>query len=685
MLRCLLSVAGFLIGTGALLNSLQAEVPPLGAAGNGTGGVNALTQVARLADLPGAVPAVAWSPKDELLAIATGAEVRLLVGKDVKAVLNAGKAIRSLAFSPDGRQLAVGMYQKIVLWEVAGANASRTLTGPRAFVTGLAWSPDGLRLAASSEDELARVWTLASDEGPVELSGHAYPVTGIAWSPDGQTIATVAGDDTRLTKPGEFKLWDARTGQARVSAEDHRKAALCVAFSPDGKRVATGGLDERVILYNLPSGEPAGFYGGHSRPVNSLAFVPSSALIVSGSGGGFKGMHEIRVWRSDTGEDLSSIEEAHAAKVNSVAVSADGTKIAAGSQDKSVTIWQAPGTKSADPAAAAASVVAKVLTAAQAQPAQKVLRVGIIGLDTSHSPAFAKLLNDPDAPPELANCKVVAAYPQGSPDIESSTKRVPEYTKIFEGMGIEIVDTIPALIEKVDCVLLESNDGRPHLDQLLPVLKAGKPCFIDKPIAGSLTDAVAIFAAAKKYGVPVFSSSSLRFAEGAQKIRGGSLGDVLGCDAYSPASLEATHPDLFWYGIHGVETLFTVMGPGCESVTRAQTPGSELVTGVWSGGRIGTFRGIRQGSGGYGGTAFGSKGIGQIGPYGGYKPLAVEFVKFFRSGTPPVTEQETLEIYAFMEAADESKRQGGVPVKLQTVLDKARAAAGQRLAELGVK
>lgn len=684
MLRRLLSVTGLLIGAWGFAETLRAEVPPLGTPSKAVGGVNALKSIGRIGDLPAAVPAVAWSPQGELLAIATGPEVRLLSGTEVKSTLTAGKTVRSLAFSPDGAQLAVGMYQKIVLWDVANSKEQRTLKGPRAYVTGLAWSPDGLKLAASSEDEVARVWTLAGEEAPVVLSGHAYPVTGVAWSADGQTVATVAGDDTRLTKPGELKLWDTQTWQARVTATDHKQAALCVAFSPDSKLVASGGLDERVILYNLPSGEPVGFYGGHSRPVNTLAFVPKSSLIVSGSGGGFKGMHEIRLWRSDTGEDLTAEEEAHEAKVNSVAVSADGTKIAAGSQDRSVTLWQLPGSQSSDPVATVASVVSKVLTAVEAQPAPKVLRVGVIGLDTSHAPAFAKLLNDPDAPPELAHCKVVAAYPKGSPDIESSTKRVPEYTKIFQDLGIEIVDSIPALLEKVDCVLLETNDGRPHLEQVLPVLKAGKPCFIDKPIAGSLTDAVAIFEAAKKYKVPVFSASSLRFAEGAQKIRGGSLGDVYGCDAYSPASLEATHPDLFWYGIHGVETLFTVMGPGCESVTRAQTPGTELVTGVWTGGRIGTFRGLRQGSG-YGGTAFGSKGIGQIGPYGGYKPLAVEFVKFFRTGTPPVDEQETLEIYAFMEAADESKRQGGVPVKLQTVLDKAKVEAGKRLKELGVE
>lgn len=317
-------------------------------------------------------------------------------------------------------------------------------------------------------------------------------------------------------------------------------------------------------------------------------------------------------------------------------------------------------------------------SAADARSEPKELRAGIIGLDTSHATAFTKMLNDANAKDRVEGCRIVAAYPKGSPDIESSTSRVPEYTKAVQAMGVEIVDSIEKLVEQVDVVFLETNDGRPHLEQVLPVLRARKPVFIDKPISGSLTDAVAIFDAANHFKVPIFSSSSLRFAEGAQALRSGKVGDIRGCDAYSPCSLEKTHPDFYWYGIHGVETLFTVMGTGCEKVTRASTPDTDVAVGVWKGGRVGTFRGIRGGSAGYGGTAFGSKGIAQVGPYGGYRPLVVEIVKFFETGVAPVSPEETLEIYAFMEAADESKRQGGVPVTLESVLAKAQAAAKQK-------
>ncbi|MEZ6059235.1 MAG: Gfo/Idh/MocA family oxidoreductase [Planctomycetaceae bacterium] len=310
----------------------------------------------------------------------------------------------------------------------------------------------------------------------------------------------------------------------------------------------------------------------------------------------------------------------------------------------------------------------------------KTIRVGMIGLDTSHCIAFAKLLNNVDDPKHVPGCRVVLVYPKGSPDIESSVSRVPKYTEEITALGVEICDDLDAMIQQVDAVLLETNDGRPHLEQVIPVLKAGKPCFVDKPIAASLTDCIAIYELAKHYETPVFSSSSLRFSSGVQAIRNGSIGDVLGCDAYSPASLEKTHPDLFWYGIHGVETLFTAMGPGVETVVRTQTDGFEQVTGTWSDGRIGTFRGIRAGSGGYGGTAFGSKATASVGGYDGYAPLLVEIVKFFQTGQSPVADEETIDLYAFMEAADESKRQGFVPVKVADVKAKARAEAAKKVA-----
>jgi hypothetical protein len=295
-------------------------------------------------------------------------------------------------------------------------------------------------------------------------------------------------------------------------------------------------------------------------------------------------------------------------------------------------------------------------------------KVGIIGLDTSHSIAFTKVLNTNKDIKDYRGYHVVAAYPYGSRDIKSSMDRIPGYTDEIKSMGVEIVNSIPALMDKVDVVLLETNDGKLHLEQAMEVFKAGKRMFIDKPMTASLKDAIAIFEASDKFKIPVFSSSSLRYMTGMDKIDKYS---VVGANAFSPAELEPSHPDLFWYGIHGVETLFTVMGTGCESVVRVNTKDTDVVVGTWKDGRIGTFRGTRSGKHDYGGMAFTKSGNIVLGPYAGYEPLLVEIVKYFDTGIVPVQPEETLEILAFMEAADESKRLGGKSVKLEEIMEKA--------------
>ena len=312
----------------------------------------------------------------------------------------------------------------------------------------------------------------------------------------------------------------------------------------------------------------------------------------------------------------------------------------------------------------------------------KVLRAGIIGCDTSHVIAFTQILNRPDAEGDLAGVQVVAAFPGGSPDLPASIDRVAGYVEKLRGMGVEIVDSIPALLERVDVVLLESVDGRPHLEQVRPVFEAGKPVFIDKPLAGSLADALAIAELGSKHNVPWFSSSALRFSPAIAAARTDEkLGGIVGCNTWGPCEIEPHHPDLFWYGIPGVEMLFTIMGPDCQSVTRTHTSGTDVVTGVWSDGRVGTFRGNRQAPHTFGGTVFGRKSIAPAGEFAGYEPLVAEIAKFFRTRRPPVSAEETLEVMAFMEAADESKRQGGAPVKMEDVMARARQEAARRLAE----
>ncbi|UCC98245.1 MAG: Gfo/Idh/MocA family oxidoreductase [Phycisphaerales bacterium] len=317
------------------------------------------------------------------------------------------------------------------------------------------------------------------------------------------------------------------------------------------------------------------------------------------------------------------------------------------------------------------SVILFIVLSPALQAENRVLRLGMIGLDTSHVTAFTKFINDPA---KNHGCKVVAGYPGGSPDVSSSASRVKGFTQTLrDKYSVEIVDTIEELCRKVDGVLLESVDGRPHLKQAIPVIKAGKPLFIDKPMAGNLTDVLEIFRLARENNVPCWSSSSLRYAPAIVEMKEkGTVGQVLSCDVFSPCSLEEHHPDLYWYGVHGVEMLFAVMGTGCQTVRRVQTKDQEFVVGLWKDGRIGTYRGLRTGKRGYGATILGAKGIVQSDKYGGYEPLVNEIITFFKTGKIPVPQEETIEIFAFMSAADESKDKGGAAVSLAEVIEKAK-------------
>ena len=227
----------------------------------------------------------------------------------------------------------------------------------------------------------------------------------------------------------------------------------------------------------------------------------------------------------------------------------------------------------------------------------------------------------------------------------------------------------------MDCVLLETNDGRLHLEQAIEVFKAGKICYIDKPIGATLGDAIAIYEMAERYNIPIFSSSALRFTPQNQKLRNGELGKILGADCYSPHKVEPTHPDFGFYGIHGVETLYTVMGTGCESVNRMSSDRGDIVVGRWKDGRIGTFRGITKGPQIYGGTAFTPKGAVTVGGYQGYKVLLKQILTFFQTGVAPISKEETIEIFTFMKASNMSKEQNGRIVTMEEAYQKGRKDA----------
>lgn len=297
------------------------------------------------------------------------------------------------------------------------------------------------------------------------------------------------------------------------------------------------------------------------------------------------------------------------------------------------------------------------------------LKIGMIGLDTSHVVAFTELLNNPSNKQYVAGGKVVAAYRGGSPDIESSITRVDGYTQTLrEKYGVRILDTIEAVCQEVDVVMLTSVDGRPHLAQARPVFAAKKPMYIDKPIGGTLRDAVEIIRLSKANRVPIFTSSAYRYYDSLTELKRKDVGEIKGAISYGPCHLEPHHPDFYWYGVHPAEALYTVLGTGCESVVRTSTPDTDVVTGVWKDGKVGILRGLRNASTPHRVILFGTKSVAEQNGSGDYAPLIREVMRFFQTGVSPVPIEETLELFTFMEAADESKRQGGAPVRLADVL-----------------
>ncbi|MDI1313765.1 Gfo/Idh/MocA family oxidoreductase [Prosthecobacter sp.] len=302
------------------------------------------------------------------------------------------------------------------------------------------------------------------------------------------------------------------------------------------------------------------------------------------------------------------------------------------------------------------------------------LRIGIIGLDTSHSEQFTLRLNDPANPNHIPGARVVVAFPGGSPDIEESKSRIEGFTAtVRDKFGVRIVASVEEVCKDVDAVLLLSLEGRPRLEQMRKIIAAGKPVFMDKPVAASLKDVVEIYELAAAAQVPVFSASAVRWYPGVLEVANAEPTPARGVISYGPAHVLPHHPDLFFYGVHPTESLFTVMGSGCLSVTRTTTPSESVVTGLWSEGRTGTLVAIHEGAMSYKVIRFGDTQITEQKSEGDYTPMLREIVKFFQTKLAPVTPRQTMEIYAFMAAAEESKHRDGARVTLREVMVKAGA------------
>lgn len=297
------------------------------------------------------------------------------------------------------------------------------------------------------------------------------------------------------------------------------------------------------------------------------------------------------------------------------------------------------------------------------------LRIGIIGCDTSHCVEFTSRLNDPAHSGHVPGARVVVAHPSMSPDMPWSRNRAEGFVRdLHEKYNVRITPSMDELLGACDAVLLCSLDGRLHPAQARPVLEAHKPVFVDKPVAASLADSAALYRLAEQTGTPMFSSSAIRWYPSIIELTQADVGTLRSAISYGPSPLEPSHPDLFFYGIHPTEALFTVLGPGCRSVQRTTTRDTSVVIGEWADGKVGTLHVLHRWPAEYKVIKFGDERIVEQSGSGDYTPLLREIITFFQTGIPPVTAAHTLEIYAFMEAADESKRRGGASVALADLM-----------------
>lgn len=327
------------------------------------------------------------------------------------------------------------------------------------------------------------------------------------------------------------------------------------------------------------------------------------------------------------------------------------------------------------------------------------VKVGILGLDNYQGLAYAEIFNNPKASGDLAGVHVVAAYPVGSNDYPESQALIDRWKATFARFGnpaekgalkdyvpVEMVDSIDALLAKCDVVMIMSLDGRLHVKQAEPILKAGKRLYIGRPLAASLADAATILKLAEATKTPCFSSSQHRYSPGFIGMRNHpEVGKVLGCDVYGGFELKGAKADEFIRPLHSIETIYAIMGPGVVSVSCTSTPTAESYTLTWNDGRVGTYRGIKEGKVKYSATVFGDAGVSTAGIYGhgvpengivptkdkymGYEGIAHEIAKFFKGGPTPVTTGETLEIFAVLQAAELSKAQHGAVIRTADVLN----------------
>jgi WD40 repeat protein/tRNA A-37 threonylcarbamoyl transferase component Bud32 len=300
----------------------------LASASNGVRVFDAQTGQELLA-LQGDYASVAYSPDGKRLAGVDGKAVKVWeaqTGRELLSLKGHTDFVRTVAFSPDGARLASGSWDKAVkVWEAQTGQELFTFKGHTGELYSVAFSPDGKRLASASDDGTLKVWEAQTGQELLALKVYA---NSVAYSPDGKRLAGVDGK--------AVKVWEAQTGRELLSLQGHTGGIRSVVYSPDGKHLASASSDKTVKVWDAqPVPTPLTLNGGADTDVGSVAFSPDGKRLASASGtwDNTKIAYvagEVKVWEAQTGQELLSLK-GHTDKVNSVAFSPDGKRLASSS------------------------------------------------------------------------------------------------------------------------------------------------------------------------------------------------------------------------------------------------------------------------------------------------------------------------------------------------------------------